>query len=66
MLLVNSKELKCSVLPEDSWLKDDCLQALKLPLVCHSGLDPWFDTPFDWLMVLNNVKGLTTLSGSRS
>ena len=31
-------------------------------LFCHSGLDPWFDRPFDRLMVLSNVEGLTTLS----
>ena len=30
--------------------------------ICHSGLDPWFDRPFDRLMVLSNVEGLTTLS----
>ncbi len=29
----------------------------------HSGLDPWFDRPFDRLMVLSDVEGLTTLSG---
>jgi hypothetical protein len=28
----------------------------------HSGLDPWFDRPFDRLMVLSKVEGLTTLS----
>jgi len=28
----------------------------------HSGLDPWFDGPFDRLMVLSEVEGLTTLS----
>ena len=28
----------------------------------HSGLDPWFDVPFDRLVVLSNVEGLTTLS----
>jgi hypothetical protein len=31
-------------------------------LFCHSGLDPWFDRPFDRLMVLSEVEGLTTLS----
>ena len=31
--------------------------------VRHSGLDPWFDRPFDRLMVLSDVEGLTTLSG---
>ncbi len=29
---------------------------------CHSGLDPWFDRPFDRLTVLSKVEGLTTLS----
>jgi hypothetical protein len=29
---------------------------------CHSGLDPWFDRPFDRLTVLSEVEGLTTLS----
>jgi hypothetical protein len=28
----------------------------------HSGLDLWFDEPFDRLVVLSNVEGLTTLS----
>jgi hypothetical protein len=32
-------------------------------LFCHSGLDPWFDRPFDRLTVLSEVEGLTTLSG---
>jgi hypothetical protein len=31
-------------------------------LVCHSGLDPWFDRPLDRLAVLGDVEGLTTLS----
>jgi hypothetical protein len=31
-------------------------------IFCHSGLDPWFDRPFDRLMVLSNVEGLTALS----
>ncbi len=35
----------------------------RLVLCCHSGLDPWFDRPFDRLMVLSDVDGLTTLSG---
>ena len=34
-----------------------------LLLTRHSGLDPWFDVPFDRLMVLSSVEGLTTLSG---
>jgi len=32
-------------------------------LTRHSGLDPWFDRPFDRLTVLSNVEGLATLSG---
>jgi hypothetical protein len=35
---------------------------LRIFLFCHSGLDPWFDGPFDRLTVLSNVEGLTTLS----
>lgn len=28
----------------------------------HSGRDPWFDRPFDRVMVLSRIEGLTTLS----
>jgi hypothetical protein len=37
------------------------LAKLQLLLYRHSGLDPWFDRPFDRLTVLSKVEGLTTL-----
>jgi len=38
------------------------LPNIAILLFCHSGLDPWFDRPFDRLTVLSEVEGLTTLS----
>ena len=32
-----------------------------MSLFRHSGLDPWFDGPFDRLTVLSKVEGLTTV-----
>ena len=29
---------------------------------CHSGLDPWFDRPYDRFTFLSDVEGLTPLS----
>ena len=33
------------------------LTNLHMLLFCHSGLDPWFDRPFDRLTVLSEVEG---------
>jgi hypothetical protein len=38
------------------------LAVLWMSLIRHSGLDPWFDRPFDRLTVMSKVEGLTTLS----